>query len=180
MSFFNEFKAVAESIPYINKGVFYSELFLFLRECRKKKVTLIVESGVKYGFSTQVLAAAYEGELISIDQAEAQVPEGVTFIQGDSIQEIPKLLADFPEDGAVGILLDGPKGEKALALKDECLNHPAVKVVAVHDVKPGNGETLHSHDAAFRRNHGKKLDALILTDYAAKYPDGPGLGIWIK
>lgn len=179
MSVIDDFRAVCKVIPYINKGIFYSELYLFLRECHRRRVDLIIESGVKHGFSTRIIAQAYDGNVISIDREIAIKPinHKSTLIEGDSIQIIPELL-ERHADKRIGVLLDGPKGLKALALKDACLSHPAVKLVGIHDVARGNGERLHSHDESFRARYGRKLDEMIHTDYAAKYPNGPGLGIW--
>jgi len=176
------FRRLCEQIPYRHKGMFFSELFLFLRACDRRRVEVILESGVKHGQSTHVLAAAFWGRVISIDRTFlpsflATAPPGVQFVDGDATREIPRLLGFF-ETARVGVLIDGPKGAAALALKDACLRMPCVEVVGVHDVPRGHNERLHSHDPTFREYFGRELDSLIPAAVAAKYPYGPGLGLW--
>jgi hypothetical protein len=165
--------------PYRPKGLFYSEVFLVLEAFRQARVTLAIESGVKFGLSTRLLSEAFDGPLVSIDQDPCETPAGVTFLRGDARVVLPELLERWPAE-RLGILIDGPKGAAALALKDACLRHPAVSVVAVHDVAPGGGETAHSQDQLFRVTAGQALDALIDHPYARKYPNGPGLGVWVN
>lgn len=176
------FRRLCEQLPYRHKGMFFSELFLFLRACDQRRVEVILESGVKHGSSTQVLAAAFWGRVISIDRAFlpsflAAAPAGVELVHGDATVEIPRLLTSLTGQ-RVGVLIDGPKGAAALALKDVCLQAPHVEVVGIHDLPRGRGERLHSHDVTFRQYFGRELDRLIPAAVAAKYPYGPGLGLW--
>lgn len=177
------FRARCATMPYRPKGMFFSELFLFLRACDRRRVEVILESGVKHGQSTHVLAVAFWGRVLSIDQAFlpsflATAPAG-QFVEGDATVEIPRILDNIcPTGQRVGVLIDGPKGAAALALKDACLRMPCVEVVGVHDVAVGQGERQHSHDATFREYFARELDALIPAAVAAKYPNGPGLGLW--
>lgn len=177
------FRRLCATIPYRPKGMFFSELFLFLRECDRRRVDVILESGVKHGQSTHVLAAAFWGRVMAIDRVflpsfVESAPPGVKLIQGDARCEIPRLLEALGEAGArVGVLIDGPKGAAALALKDVCLRFPQVEVVGIHDCER-RGEYLHSHDPTFREYFGRELDALLPSEMVAKYPNGPGLGIW--
>ena len=173
------FRAVCERTPYQPKGIFFSELFLFLRACDAAFVDQVIESGVKHGMSTRVLAAVYGGHVISIDQRfprAFQAPAGVRLVRGDARVELPRLLA--AARGRVAVLIDGPKGRKALVLKDACLAYPGVHLVGIHDLPRGYGEQAHSHDPTFRTYYGRDLDRLMPAAMTAKYPDGPGLGIW--
>jgi hypothetical protein len=171
------FEAICREHPYRDKGIFYSEAFLFLEACRWQRVNALVESGVKGGMSTQLLRAAFAGEMTSIDQVPCRVPAGVTFVRGDAFVAIAPILRARPH-ARVGILIDGPKGTLALALKDRCFEYPQVRFVAIHDQPRGHGEAAHSHNRGFRSDVGTRLDALIASDYAAKYPSGPGLALW--
>lgn len=178
------FRRICEEIPYRQKGIFFSELFLFLRACDRRHVDVVIESGVKYGSSTHVLATAFWGRLMSIDRAflpafMRDCPAGVQLIEGDAVQEIPRILGSL-EGQRVGVLIDGPKGAAALALKDASLQHACVQVVGVHDLLPGHGERLHSHDTTFREYFGRQLDALLPAAVTAKYPHGPGLAVWSR
>ena len=174
------FRAICARTPYRPKGIFYSEAFLFLKECDRRFVKQIIESGVKHGCSTALLAAAFEGPMISIDQTFSTrfaASAGVRLVRGDACVELPRLLSARTGQ-RVGVLIDGPKGAKALALKDVCLTFPCVQVVGIHDLPRGRGETRHSHDWTFRDYYGRELDALMPAAMMTKYPYGPGLGIW--
>ena len=182
---FEHFRRLCEGIPYINKGIFYSEMYLFLCACALDGVRVVYESGVKYGFSTRIMDKAFcGGVVISYDlDLSAIEPYNwlrTNFIEGDATDLIPKALDANGDATRAAVLIDGPKGERALQLKDACLKYPCCKLVGVHDVAPGHGESAHSHDYAFRKQHGRELDALIQGEYALKYPKGPGLGIWSK
>lgn len=173
------FTRLCADYPYVQKGMFYSELFLFLEACWQAHVSRLIESGVKFGFSTRLLRAAFSGSMISIDREPCPTPQGVTFVRGDAALMLPGIVAGRPFLCS-GILIDGPKGDTALALKDACLRHRAVRVVAIHDLPRGHGETCHSHDPTYRHVAGRELDALIAHAYAAKYPNGPGLAVWLN
>jgi hypothetical protein len=178
------FRRLCEQLVYRPKSVFFSELFLFLRACDRHHVDVVIESGVKHGGSTCVLAAAFWGRLLSIDRAFlpeflASCPSHVQLIAGDSTREIPCILGSL-QGQRVAVLIDGPKGAAALALKDACLQHRCVRVVGIHDCAAGQGEQLHSHDATFREYFGRELDRLLPADVTAKYPSGPGLAVWTR
>lgn len=176
------FRRLCEQLPYRSKGMFFSELFLFLRACDERNVDVILESGVKHGSSTHVLAAAFWGRIVSIDRQFLPTflrtrPPRVELVSGDATVLIPRLLSDLTGH-RVGVLIDGPKGRPALTLKDACLQSLAVHVVGIHDVPPGRGEWRHSHDATFRQYFGRELDRLLPPVATAKYPYGPGLALW--
>lgn len=177
----DRFEDVCRAVPYRHKGMFYSEVYLFLEACSEHGVNLIVESGVKNGMSTMLIASAWPGELISIDK-ERVPPEavrGVDFMHGDSRVLIPAILSESA-GRRVGVLIDGPKGEQADALKDAIWQDEKVRLVGIHDRPPVGSFSRHSHGPQFRRHIGMRLDALIKHDYRDKYPDGPGLAIWEK
>lgn len=177
----DRFADICRALPYRNKGMFYSEVFLFLDACANHGIDLIIESGVKHGMSTALIAAAWPGELISIDKdSGALAPvRGVTFLHGDSRVVIPAVLAES-QGRRVAILIDGPKGAEALALKNHIWPAREVRLVAIHDVPSRADSTRHSRDPEFRRHVGLFLDSLIKHQYSVKYPDGPGLAIWEK
>ncbi len=177
------FEEICKSVPYRRKGMFYSEVFLFLQACQRHQVETIIESGVKLGMSTALLRAAFSGELISIDKEACQLPiEEVDFMQGDSRKLIPQILRQSA-GRRVAVLIDGPKGAEAVKLMWLCLGWANVRLVGVHDLLPSVSgplaESCHSHDRRFRESFGQ-LDELIKHDYRLKYPQGPGLAIWEK
>lgn len=181
--FLNTFLNTIKKVPYRNKGIFYSELFTFLWWCHVKQAHTILESGSLYGFSTEFLCQYWPGHVYSVDRQRLHnldMPNLLT-IQGEAEDEIPRLIKQNYMHN-VGILIDGPKGDKALALKDECFKYNNVKVVAIHDLPEGKGELIHTHSPYWRMfldSVGFQFDSYIETDYAAKYPKGPGMAIFI-
>lgn len=177
------FEEICRAVPYRKKGMFYSEVFLFLQSCARHRIDTIIESGVKNGMSTALLAASWPGEVISIDKGSVPPDAviGVDFMHGDSRELIPSIVRES-KGRRLAVLIDGPKGSAAVALMYDCLRFPEVLVVGIHDVKRGTAlkETWHSHQPEYRRLVGQRLDDLIVDDYRLKYPQGPGLAVWEK
>lgn len=116
----------------------------------------------------------------------------ITFHEGDSWDVIPSLL-DKHQKHNIGLFIDGPKGEEALALAEKCLtNLSPVKIVGVHDMcvefydhmmSTWMPDVFYSDDQRFRQrfisidtadnewlfSDGKQLKV--------KYPDGFVVGI---
>jgi predicted O-methyltransferase YrrM len=177
------FADCCRALPYRDKGMFYSEVYLFLEACDQQGVDLIIESGVKNGMSTALLSSAWPGEIISIDKERLSIEPvaRVEFCLGDSRIVIPAVLSESA-GRRVAVLIDGPKGAEAVALKDGIWPVPEVRVVAIHDVPLAGaaGASRHSQAKEYRRQAGTSLDWLIKHRYRDKYPDGPGLAIWEK
>src|SRR4051794_24673054 len=96
--------------PYRRKGMFYSEVYLFLKRCEAHDIQVIIESGVKFGMSTALLRAGFSGHLVSIDKdGSARRLENVDFMLGDSRKIIPTILAGSAAGQRVAVLIDGPK-----------------------------------------------------------------------
>ena len=173
------FARVTGHVGYMPRGIYFSELFLFLGACVQAGVNLLIESGVKHGVSTRVLATTGL-PVIAVDYGHFDVGpvDGVRFVRGDGCAEVPRL-AKMHDGDRLGILIDGPKREQGRALKDACLALPCVRVVACHDSPPGLGETLHSHDPQFRETFGFLDDRIPATALAIR-PNGSGLGVWVK
>jgi hypothetical protein len=174
------FTELTGHVAYQPRGIFFSELYLFLRTCVESGVNCLIESGVKAGVSTRVLEASGLGPVFAVDYGHFDLPPlpGVLFVKGNGSIEVPRLAA-MHADEIVGVLVDGPKKWAARDLKDVCLALPHVRVVACHDVSQGNGETWHSHDPRFRAAH-QHLDARIPDAARARWPQGSGLGVWVK
>lgn len=174
-----EFDAIVAATPYVQSGMFFSELFLFLNICEREGVDVIIESGVKRGNSTRVIAALKRYPLISIDYKNFLLTpmKGVKFVKGNALEVVPPLLEKH-KGKRIGMLLDGPKNEKGRAFKDVCLTYPQVRVVAVHDTQAGFGETMHSHNPEVRAINAV-LDRHIPEPFNSAAPQGPGLGVWV-
>lgn len=179
----NKFLDVCEQIPYEKKGIFYSELWAFTRFCQDFGIQTIIESGTYHGFATRILLKAFNGPIVSIDRNEVAFSSSrftnLLLLIGESEELIP-IVVEKAKDKRIGILIDGPKGPPALALKDQCFKFPNVVLVAIHDLLPGNGESFHTHNSIYRQSFGGRLDRMIKDDYAKKYPNGPGLAIWTR
>lgn len=170
-----EFYHLCKRHPYENKGIFYSELFLFLSSCSFYNVETIIESGTYKGYATRILADAWHTPIHTIDRTQVLKTEGnIIAYEGEAPTIIPSLMV-LKCDTKIGVLIDGPKGHKALDLKDYLFQHPQVQVVAIHDLPEGHGETYHSHQEF---NDRPMLDALVTEPYKSKYPKGPGLAVW--
>lgn len=175
---FAQFEAVAALVPYQPKGMFYSEVYFFLQVCASHGVKTILESGVKWGMSTRLLGATFPGTIMAVEQTPLirSVP-GVQLLEGDSMVILPRLVRRFAPSEPVAVLIDGPKGQRGLQLKDDCLRAGA-KVVGVHDQASGRGESKHTHTASAYRQQASALDRFVSDEYRRKYPHGSGLAIW--
>lgn len=181
----NHFASFCQQFPHAEKSIFFGELFLFLREADKAGTEMYLESGTYKGWSAKFIATYTGKQTYTIDRSKHpdlevlfDLAAPILYIKGDSMQELPAILKATKRP--VSILIDGPKEDMALILKDVCLSYPCVKLVAIHDLPPGFGETCHSWDEGYRAEAGNMLDSLIQSSYIDKYPKGPGLGIWIN
>lgn len=174
----DDYREVAHAVPYVAKGIWYGELYLFLSTCASAGVDLLIETGIKSGHSTRVLSAVFGGPIYSVDRTcEIELPPGVTFVAGDAHKVVPSIIKQHP-DATIGLLIDGPKGASALALKRAVQDRCAV--VAIHDVPFDPALPRHSHQPAwqaFARARG--LDTPVPEMFQRKYPQGgPGLAVW--
>lgn len=174
-----EFAQATAAIEYVAKGMFYSELYLFLTCCEAARVSCVIESGVRYGMSTRLLAATFPGHIISIDRERTiEPPPRVEFREGDAQVLVPALLKRAKPRDRIGLLLDGPKGKHARPLRILALATRAVRIVALHDQpRRGLGERWHSMAPVFRAR-AASLDDRIPLRYRRKWPEGHGLAVW--
>lgn len=175
-----QFSEVVASVDYRSRGMWFSELYLFLSLCAAAGVDLIIESGVRSGTSTRTIAACGL-PLIAVDVKRFFIdpPHGVSFVHGLAQDVIPTLLTQH-RDRRIGVLLDGPKGPIAgVGFVPVCLASSSVRVVGCHDVRRGHGESHHSHEPAFRAM-AAGLDTPIPKMIRRECPNGPGLGVWVQ
>lgn len=114
--------------------------------CRKLDINLVLESGRARGQSTYLLGKylpearieSIEREWGSTDAAFCETRlRGLTNVRwsyGDSRRSLPSLANAFPSH-RIAILLDGPKGNVALDLMQECFAYPNVMVGFIHDMR---------------------------------------------
>ena len=63
----SKFKKIVNDIPYHDKGIWYTEAFLFCSICDLLNVDAIIESGVANGQSTEIFANYFNFNISAID-----------------------------------------------------------------------------------------------------------------
>lgn len=132
------------SNPYQIKGIFHSELLMFITLAKHFGIKNIIESGRARGQSTEMIGRfAYKNDILfhSIESnnrgedceiAEARLKNigiSVRLHYGDSFKIMPPLIANKK----TLILIDGPKGSGMIKLCQDVLNYPDVIGVCLHD-----------------------------------------------
>lgn len=170
-----DFARTVADIPYERKGVLYSEMLFLQAALGASPPARIVESGRARGQSTHLLAACFpRSEIHSVerDPDSPDVPvaaarlasyKNVRLLFGDSMRMIPELVQ--PGDA---VLIDGPKGYRALRLAFDVLARCRPAAVFIHDCGLGSQErnfldrhvpgTLYSDARPFVERHAS-LDA---------------------
>lgn len=177
--YIDDFRRLTAGLTYRPKAVFPSEMFLFYAKARAAGADRVVESGICFGGSTSYLARLFPGAVTSIGlNIAGALGLKVDLIRGDSTLLMPGVVDRF-EGGSVAILIDGPKGQTALTLKDRMLRKENVRFVAVHDLafEPGD-HVIDSHAPDFREDFGV-LDTHV-GEALKKHPRGPGLSIFTR
>lgn len=137
------FKNSIKNMKYELKGIFNSEMLLFISLTHYFGVKLIIESGRARGQSTKIIAENFnklEYKIYSIEynRYSSDVKhsfnrlkqyKNVNLFFGDSFELIPNLITE-----KCCILIDGPKDTAAINLGIECLENPLVKAVFIHDM----------------------------------------------
>jgi hypothetical protein len=134
-----EFLCRTRDIEHQPAGMLPSEMMLFTSLCLDQGVSLVVESGRKFGYSTEILCCwlgrwavkSVEREPQAVRDAELrQRYPAVHLAVGESANHVSRWVR---EAGCrVALLLDGPKGEPAYAIGDSLRKHLAF--FAIHDV----------------------------------------------
>ncbi|MEJ5990010.1 class I SAM-dependent methyltransferase [Ramlibacter sp. PS3R-8] len=143
----DSFSRTAADIPYERKGVLYSEMLFLRAALGDSPPPRLVESGRARGQSTHLLAACLPGtQILSVehDPNSPDVPvaaarlapfANVKLLFGDSMVVVPELVQ--PGDA---VLIDGPKGYRALRLAFDVLARCRPGVVFIHDCGLGSEE----------------------------------------
>ena len=133
--------------PY---GIYHSEMACVVAVCRLLDIDMIIESGRALGQSTYILAKylGTSGVEIHSNRSYSRRPCGIGGTQIVGIQRdpefyimeirlslIPSLLRGA-KDRRIAILIDGPKGRKAIDLFSECITiSKDVRVGFIHDLQ---------------------------------------------
>lgn len=141
-----EFRETIGRINCERKGIFNSEMLMFVSVVRELGVKTIIESGRARGQSTKVISNFFKGNDYKIYSIESQKYTKDALIANKRLKEIknlelmfgntcyvlPKLLKELKEPCC--ILIDGPKGDEAIQLSIKLLKNNLVKAVFIHDV----------------------------------------------
>jgi len=130
-------------------SITFFEALAILAAADMKKIDVLIESGVASGFSSEIWGRFYAGthvKIYGIDKnSEGQNDNeaarkrlapfaNVEFMEGDSLDEIPKLL-ERHKGQRIGVFIDGPKTHLQAKLALETLQRTSdVQFVAMHDV----------------------------------------------
>eukprot|EP00392_Amoebophrya_sp_AT5.2_P015591 g15804.t1 len=155
--------------PTVDSGILPCEANFFLKHAKGAGCSVIVETGVFHGSSTEFwchYAATAEPQLrvFAIDRAlprpaetycvkfREDNPGGVQLLEGDAYELLPRVLDQLPNE-AVCLFIDGPKGAVAVrwaeALLEEYEN--TVKLIGFHDMH-AEAKTTDYHLADLERN----------------------------
>ena len=129
-----------DNLPkYEKDGIFPTEILSFIAMCKKLDINLIIESGIKYGYSTSMLNKYYTSDIISIDillfnqTKERFKNTNVKLIEGDSSKIIQDIVNDNKNKN-IACLIDGPKGQFAINICNNILKNNNVLLCGIHDV----------------------------------------------
>jgi soluble P-type ATPase len=149
-----DFKNTITNTWLTPRGVVFSEGFALCSLIKHFDVDLVIESGVAYGGSTEMMAQFTNKPIMAIDTFEAYSDsyvyvkdrmskyDNVLLVQGDSYEKIPEILRSF-KDNKVGLFIDGPKGIEAVELAHRIyFEDDRVKFICIHDIKYRSTEAL--------------------------------------
>jgi hypothetical protein len=140
----DDFKSRIQGVPYEDKGVFFSEMLFVLSAVGPGFDGLVLESGRARGQSTYVLGSIFpQSTIVSVefdkDSPDVPIAEGrlqkfdhIELLYGDS----RRLLFDHLQPGAA-VVIDGPKGFRAIRLALQLLRTGKAKKVFIHDTYKG-------------------------------------------
>jgi predicted O-methyltransferase YrrM len=141
------FQGIVHQLKYEMRGVCNTEMFFVYATVAPLKPKQILESGRARGQSTFVLGQCFpEVRVISVEldstsphssfaEARLKALPNVTCLFGDS----RKLLLQYLKDGDV-VVIDGPKGFRAIRLAFNLLRTGRPLVVFLHDFAAGKAE----------------------------------------
>lgn len=179
-----EFEQLIRDIPYDRKGIPFSEMF-FLYACASSvSPGQILESGRARGQSTHLLALCFpRTPIVSFELAplSPDVPIAEARLKGFSnvslrFGDASRMLPQLARPGDI-VLIDGPKGFRALRLVLRLLRMGKPAMVFVHDCSKGTVERrfLAKHiPGAFYSDHHAFLGAYARLDEQIR--DVAGLG----
>ena len=120
-----------------------SEMLLFASVCVEQGITHVIESGRKFGFSTEVLSKCGRFELCSIDNDPIEKTDvhlkshypRLKILKGDGNRLVPHLVSEL-NGNRIAVLLDGPKNITGCKILKEIKQD--IVLAGIHDVCKGN------------------------------------------
>lgn len=129
------FHAATAGMPYVRRGVWWSELLAFYAMAKEAGATYVVESGTGLGHSARVLARLFDGVYtIDLEPKPADLPSNVYAITGNAWEHMWERCSG--KDCAV--LIDGPKHGEAVHLASERQAAKDCCLIAIHDMQHGS------------------------------------------
>lgn len=139
----SHFRRIIEDIPYESKGIFNSEMLLFVTLAKYFNIAEIWESGRARGQSTKIIAEYFRNSNINLYSIESESGteddlialkrlqnNNIELFYGNSVQILPQRIS--AEKDTI-VLIDGPKGTTAIQLAEILLKHKNIKAVFLHD-----------------------------------------------
>jgi len=161
-----KFDKLIKDLAYEKKGILYSEMFFLYLASLDTKPERIIESGRARGQSTLILSRIFpRSQIISIEydkiSKDVEIAKkrlapcnNVKLLFGDASILLPKILQYGKNDI---VLIDGPKGYKAIRLAIKALKYKNAKQIFIHDT---------SFDTKERNFLEKNLPSTIYSDNA--------------
>ncbi len=140
--YLSTYEETIKNLRYEPKGIFNSEMLLFISITKKLDVKLIIESGRARGQSTKIIAENFREKNYKVCSIEfvkfspdvktslrrLKKYENLSLSFGNSFDVIPNLI-----NKECCVLIDGPK-TGAIQLGINSLTNPLVKAVFIHDL----------------------------------------------
>ena len=138
---------------YRSGGIFVSEMAIAQYLVQKLDCNFVIESGRYEGYSTEILAKNFpEKTIYSFELRQNQVQKeldqqfknysNLTLLYGNSSIAIPRLCKEIAQsnpDQGIAVLLDGPKGIRAIHLARKVIrSNKNVKLIMIHDMRKTN------------------------------------------
>jgi len=126
-----------KDVPPQHGGILPSEMLLFISACLECGVQTVIESGRKFGHSTEILACfADQWEVVSIERHPDAATDkrlknrpNLSLLKGDGAKHMARLLKSYPR---AALLLDGPKNMAGIELY--LIHKREIVLAGVHDL----------------------------------------------
>lgn len=128
------FHAAVAGMPYVRRGVWWSELLAFYACAKEAGATYVVESGTGLGHSARVLARLFKDVFtVGLEPTPTDLPSNVVAIQGDAWEHMWTHCAPN-----AAVLIDGPKHKEAVRLAEERQAAKDCCLIGIHDLQHGS------------------------------------------